>query len=68
MQEANLADVSVLALLLAVLEGGDALAERHSRRRLRGRRPASDLGGGAGEEVEKGRARSWIFLRFLFPS
>ena len=41
MKAANLADVSVLALLLAVLEGGDALAERHGRRRLRGYRPAS---------------------------
>jgi hypothetical protein len=30
----NLADVSVLALLVAVLEGRNALAERHGRRRL----------------------------------
>lgn len=35
----DLADVAVLALLLGVLEGGDAVAERHGRRRRgRGRR------------------------------
>jgi hypothetical protein len=33
---ADLADIAVLALLLGVLEGGDAVAVRHGRRRREG--------------------------------
>jgi hypothetical protein len=43
---ADLANIAVLALLLGVLEGGDAVAVRHGRRREKGRRrrPGSDRG------------------------
>jgi len=53
---ADLADIAVLALLLGVLEGGDAVAVRHGRRQRVGS-SASAWVGSRGASSRSGRGR-----------